>query len=47
VSITAELLASRNRAARCIPLRDSSGPIHRQPAPGQPRTATPQEIAWT
>lgn len=47
VSITAELLASRNRAARCTPLRDASGPIHQQPAPGQPRTATPQEIAWT
>lgn len=47
VSITAELIASRNRAARCIPLRDTSGPIHQQPPPGQPRTAAHQETAWT
>jgi xanthine dehydrogenase accessory factor len=54
VSITAELIASRNRAASCTPLREASGPIHqhpaqqpthaaRQPAP----TKLSQEIAWT
>jgi xanthine dehydrogenase accessory factor len=54
VSITAELIASRSRAASCTPLREASGPIHqhpaqqpthaaRQPAP----TKLSQEIAWT
>jgi xanthine dehydrogenase accessory factor len=52
VSITAELIAARNRAASCTPLRDRSGPIHQQqtrralqqPAP---LDAARQEIAWT
>ncbi|WP_258803384.1 XdhC family protein [Pseudarthrobacter sp. NS4] len=51
VSITAELIAARNRAASCTPLRDWSGPIHQQqtrrgtqPAP---TNVSPQEIAWT
>ena len=49
VSVTAELLAARNRAASCLPLRDLSGPLHHQPAPEQPapQNITPQEIAWT
>ncbi|TLM82767.1 XdhC family protein [Pseudarthrobacter sp. NamE2] len=48
VSITAELLAARNGAARCIPLRDASGPIHQQhPARPVPTNTTQQEIAWT
>jgi xanthine dehydrogenase accessory factor len=55
VSITAELIASRSRAASCTPLREASGPIHQHPAqqpPHQaPRQAAPvnvtQEIAWT
>ncbi|GAB5077665.1 XdhC family protein [Arthrobacter sp. AD-310] len=53
VSITAELVAARNGASKCIPLRDMSGPIH-QPHPPIPITTrpvpthhTPQEIAWT
>ncbi|WP_411374340.1 XdhC family protein [Arthrobacter sp. MPF02] len=48
VSITAELLAARNGAAKCIPLRDASGPIHQQhPARPVPTNTIPQEIAWT
>jgi xanthine dehydrogenase accessory factor len=55
VSITAELIASRSRAASCTPLRETSGPIHQHPAqqpPHQaPRQSAPtklsQEIAWT
>jgi xanthine dehydrogenase accessory factor len=55
VSITAELIASRSRAASCIPLREASGPIHQHPAqqpphqaPRQPvPTKLTQEIAWT
>ncbi|RDV12490.1 XdhC/CoxI family protein [Arthrobacter sp. RT-1] len=55
VSITAELIASRSRAASCTPLRETSGPIHQHPAqqpphqaPLQPApTKLPQEIAWT
>lgn len=59
VSVTAELLAARNRAASCMPLRDLSGPIHRQPGPDQPapdkpvperpapQNVTQQETAWT
>ena len=48
VSITAELIAARNGAARCTPLREASGPIH-QPHPLRPVPThhTPQEIAWT
>lgn len=48
VSVTAELIAARNGASRCIPLRDASGPIH-QPHPPRPVPThhTPQEIAWT
>ncbi len=55
VSITAELIASRSRAASCTPLRETSGPIHQHPAqqpphqaPRQPvPTKLTQEIAWT
>jgi xanthine dehydrogenase accessory factor len=46
VSITAELLAARNGAANCIPLRDASGPIH-HPLAEKPLDVTAQEIAWT
>ncbi|NUS35924.1 MAG: XdhC family protein, partial [Pseudarthrobacter sp.] len=46
VSITAELIASRSRAAGCAPLRDASGPIH-QSAPPAPTNHNLQEIAWT
>lgn len=53
VSITAEIIAARNGASNCVPLRDASGPIH-QPHPPTPITTrpvpthhTPQEIAWT
>ncbi|TLM81828.1 XdhC family protein [Pseudarthrobacter sp. NamE5] len=51
VSITAEIVAARNRAASCTPLRDRSGPIHQHPARRQPlqapATVNQQEIAWT
>lgn len=53
VSITAEIIAARNGAANCIPLRDASGPIHQPhpatPIPTQPVPThhTPQEIVWT
>lgn len=48
VSITAELIAARNGATNCIPLRDASGPIHHLSAPAAtPADPTPQEIAWT
>lgn len=48
VSITAEIIASRNRAASCTPLRDTSGPIHQHPAAEPASThGMQQEIAWT
>lgn len=48
VSITAEIIASRSRAASCTPLRDTSGPIH-QHAAAEPASThgMQQEIAWT
>ena len=54
VSITAELIAARTRAATGIPLRDRSGPIHGNHAgqaaitgPSAPTTLYQQENAWT
>jgi xanthine dehydrogenase accessory factor len=59
VSVTAEIIAARTRSATCLPLRDTSGPIHRRPLqlqharhvqPAAEPEATPvaeQEIAWT
>jgi len=46
VSVTAELIAARNRAATCVPLRDTSGAIHHPAAPAAANLNT-QEIAWT
>ncbi|CAH0294311.1 putative xanthine dehydrogenase subunit A [Arthrobacter sp. Bi83] len=40
VSITAELIAARNAAAACAPLRDGSGPIHHA-------NEESQETPWT
>jgi xanthine dehydrogenase accessory factor len=55
VSVLAEVIAARNNAASHQPLRETSGPIHRQAAPATaPSARTPaptnvnqQEIAWT
>ncbi|KQQ88317.1 XdhC family protein [Arthrobacter sp. Leaf137] len=54
VSITAELIAARTRAATGIPLRDRSGPIHGNnvgqaaiTGPPAPTTLYQQENAWT
>jgi xanthine dehydrogenase accessory factor len=59
VSVTAEIIAARRQSASCLPLRDTSGPIHQRPLQHQPArqlqpaaepAATPvagQEIAWT
>lgn len=53
VSITAEIIAARSRAASCLPLRETSGTIHQHPtrshpAPAPaPADADKQEIAWT
>ena len=48
VSITAELIAARTRAASCAPLRETSGSIHQHSAPSQaPATLYQQENAWT
>jgi xanthine dehydrogenase accessory factor len=53
VSVTAEIIAARSRGASGIPLRDTSGPIHRSPIRHDPAAepastlATHQEIAWT
>lgn len=54
VSITAELIAARTRAATGIPLRDRSGPIHGHhpdqastAGPSAPTTLYQQENAWT
>lgn len=49
VSVTAEIIAARNGASNCIPLRDTSGPIHQPHGPGHPAApnSTRQEIAWT
>lgn len=48
VSITAEIIAARTRAATCMPLRDTSGSIHPHPAPAPaPTDFDHQEIAWT
>ena len=48
VSITAEILAARTRAASCMPLRDTSGSIHQYAAPAPaPTDFNHQEIAWT
>ncbi|WP_457946445.1 XdhC family protein [Pseudarthrobacter sp. alpha12b] len=53
VSITAEIIAARSRAASCLPLRETSGtihprPIHPHPAPAPaPTDVDKQEIAWT
>ncbi|MCU1554663.1 MAG: xanthine dehydrogenase [Arthrobacter sp.] len=53
VSITAEIIAARSRSTACLPLRDTSGPIH-QHAIRPHHAAEPaasllahQEIAWT
>ncbi|MGN6442478.1 MAG: XdhC family protein [Arthrobacter sp.] len=46
VSVTAELIAARNSAATCGPLRDTSGAIHHPAAPAAADLNT-QEIAWT
>lgn len=48
VSITADIIAARNRAASCLPLRETSGTIHPHPAPTPaPTDSDKQEIAWT
>ncbi len=48
VSVTAELIAARNRTASCMPLRETSGAIHQHPAPvPAPTDLNDQEIAWT
>ncbi|MFB8372101.1 XdhC family protein [Pseudarthrobacter sp. NPDC055928] len=51
VSVTAELIASRNRKSSCTPLRETSGPIHQPAARATgrpaPTTISQQEIAWT
>lgn len=52
VSITADIIAARSRTASCLPLRDTSGPIHQhllQPQPADPSSPhiAGQEIAWT
>lgn len=53
VSVTAEIIAARSRAASCLPLRDTSGPVHQRPIEPEP-AAEPassrvpdREIAWT
>lgn len=47
VSVTAELIASRNRKSTCTPLRDTTGSIHQPAAQPAPATISHQEIAWT
>ncbi|MDQ0799807.1 XdhC family protein [Arthrobacter sp. SLBN-112] len=47
VSVTAELIAARSRAATCVPLRDTTGTIHHRAPATAPADLTPQEIAWT
>jgi xanthine dehydrogenase accessory factor len=52
VSVTAELIASRNRKPWCAPLRDTCGPIHQAADRLAPDTAGPahigrEENAWT
>ncbi len=48
VSVTAEIIAARSRAATCAPLRDTSGPLHEHPAAAPaPTHVIQQEIAWT
>jgi xanthine dehydrogenase accessory factor len=53
VSVLAELIAARNRAASHQPLRETSGPIHQQAAPSADTPAPArinvkqQEIVWT
>ncbi|TQJ33905.1 XdhC family protein [Arthrobacter sp. SLBN-122] len=53
VSITAEIIAARSRAASCLPLRETSGAIHQHPTHSHPAPAPAptdvdkQEIAWT
>ncbi|MDT0170832.1 XdhC family protein [Pseudarthrobacter sp. BRE9] len=53
VSVTAEIIAARSRAASCLPLRETSGTIHPHPiqldpAPAPaPTDVDKQEIAWT
>ena len=48
VSVTAELVSVRSRAASCRPLRDTTGAIHQHPAPATaPTDLMKQEIAWT
>ncbi|MFF2348115.1 XdhC family protein [Pseudarthrobacter sp. NPDC058119] len=47
VSVTAELIAARTRAASCLPLRETSGTIHHHPAATAPTDLKTQEIAWT
>ena len=47
VSVTAELIAARTRAASCLPLRETSGTIHHHPAAPAPTDLDTQEIAWT
>ena len=47
VSVTAELIAARSRAATCAPLRDTTGTIHHRAPATAPTDLNPQEIAWT
>lgn len=47
VSVTAELIAARTRAASCQPLRETSGTIHHHLAAPAPTDLNTQEIAWT
>ena len=53
VSVTAEIIAARSRAASCLPLRETSGTIHPHPSSLHPVPAPApadfdtQEIAWT
>ena len=47
VSVSAELIAGRNRTASCMPLRDTTGAIHHPGHATAPVHLDTQEIAWT
>ena len=47
VSVSAELIAGRNRTASCMPLRDTTGAIHHPRHATAPVHLDTQEIAWT